>query len=188
MPKMGELSAKQRRFIDCYNGNAAAAAIAAGYSKKNAKVIAGQLMKRPEIAAAIRAREQKRSAENIATREERQRFFTAVMRNSEQGMKDRLRAAELLGKSEGDFLDRHEFSGADGQPITVHGLLQELEVRYVDDIRDTDGNMINPDVKPLEYAQTWLLDFYNAHYAQTGKTYTALLDDLRKIGREIDEA
>ena len=68
----------------------------------------------------------------------------------------------------------------------MHGLLQELEVRYVDDIRDTDGNMINPDVKPLEYAQTWLLDFYNAHYAQTGKTYTALLDDLRKIGREID--
>ena len=36
----------------------------------------------------------------------RQEFWTKVMNDPDEDMKNRLRAAELLGKSEADFLDR----------------------------------------------------------------------------------
>ncbi len=42
----------------------------------------------------------------IATREQRQEFWTAVMTDIEQDMRSRLRASELLAKSEGDFTEK----------------------------------------------------------------------------------
>ena len=42
------------------------------------------------------------------------------MEDEEQPMKERLKASELLGKSEGDFLDRHEYAGKDGGPLVVN--------------------------------------------------------------------
>ena len=42
----------------------------------------------------------------IASREERQTFWTAILRDPETELRDRLRASELLGRSEGDFLER----------------------------------------------------------------------------------
>jgi hypothetical protein len=44
----------------------------------------------------------------IATREDRQSFWTEVMRDKLEKMVDRLRASELLGKSQADFVDRME--------------------------------------------------------------------------------
>ena len=61
-----------------------------------------------DIQDAIKAREAQRLAPTIATRQERQEFWTSVLRNEDEAMKDRLKAAELLGKSEGDFLERVE--------------------------------------------------------------------------------
>jgi hypothetical protein len=47
------------------------------------------------------------TSQAIATREERQSFWTAMMRGEEPGEpKDRLKASELLGRSQGDFIDR----------------------------------------------------------------------------------
>jgi hypothetical protein len=52
---------------------------------------------------------------------ERQQFWTAVLRGEESAeMKDRLKASELLGKCQGDFIERVESSG-----------IQEIIVRYV---------------------------------------------------------
>ena len=45
---MRELSTKQKRFIAAFNGNAAEAARAAGYSAKNADKIGAQLLKNPD--------------------------------------------------------------------------------------------------------------------------------------------
>ena len=100
------LTAKQQRFVSAYNGNATEAMIAAGYSKKSAASNVDKILKNTEIQAAIQNREKERNSAAIATREERQAFWTAIMRDDEVDLRDRLRATELLGKSEGDFLEK----------------------------------------------------------------------------------
>ena len=104
----GKLTAKQQAFVEAYAGNATAAALAAGYSKKSARVQGRRLITKDNVAKAIKEREAQRLAPTIATRRERQEFWTSVLRNEDEAMKDRLKAAELLGKSEGDFLERVE--------------------------------------------------------------------------------
>lgn len=42
----------------------------------------------------------------VATKEDRQAFFTHVMYNDDVPWRERIRSAELLGKSEGDFVER----------------------------------------------------------------------------------
>lgn len=104
----GKLTARQQAFVEAYAGNATAAALAAGYSEKTARSQGQRLLTKADIKDAIKAREAKRLAPTIATRQERQEFWTSVLRNEDEAMKDRLKAAELLGKSEGDFLERVE--------------------------------------------------------------------------------
>ena len=105
---MAKLNAKRQAFVDAWEGNATAAALAAGYSPKTAYSQGQRLSKIVEVQEAIKAREAQRLAPTIATRQERQEFWTSVLRNENEAMKDRLKAAELLGKSEGDFLERVE--------------------------------------------------------------------------------
>jgi len=119
------LTAKQRRFVELYlvDGNATAAAAGAGYSAKTAKQLGSRLLKQGAIAKAVaKGQAQQRSA-TIADRDARQAFWTQVMlghgKFKKTSMKDRLKASELLGKSHGDFVDRHEHSGKDGQPIAL---------------------------------------------------------------------
>ena len=100
------LTKKQQKFIQAYSGNASEAARMAGYSSRTAKAIGFELLTKPDIADAIREREKERTDSMIATREERQQFWTAILRDPETELRDRLRASELLGRSEGDFLER----------------------------------------------------------------------------------
>ena len=128
---MAGLTVKQQRFVDSYNGNATEAARLAGYKGNDSTlcVVGGENLRKPYIIAAIKAREDKRRAKAIATREQRQIFWTKVMRGKVEGVatRDRLRASELLGKAEGDFLDRTEVSGPGGGPIqTRMEIIQEL--------------------------------------------------------------
>ena len=105
------LTVKQQRFVEAYNGNATRAAIEAGYSERWAASNIDKLLKNTEIQAAIKGREQTRIDGFIATREERQRFWTRIMRDENADIKDRLRASEVLGRSEGDFIERVEVKG-----------------------------------------------------------------------------
>ena len=122
-----KLTAKQKRFIEAYNGNATQAAIAAGYSAKTAPFIGAENLKKPKILAEIKRRETIHSTPLIASRAERQQFWSSVMRDKEQQMRDRLKAAELLGKSEADFVERQEITGRDGAP-----LVDAVTVKFVD--------------------------------------------------------
>ena len=108
------MTPKQRRFVELYNGNATEAAIAAGYSRKTARAIGRQNLTKPYIAEAVRNREDKKLRSFIANREERQRLWTEIMNDPEMKTSDRLRASELLGRSEGDFIERQavELSGS----------------------------------------------------------------------------
>lgn len=112
------LSVKQRRFVEAYDGNATAAAIAAGYSPKNARNTGARMLTKANIRAALRDRENRRIESTILTREERQAFWSDIIRSEdEKNIMAKLKASELLAKSEGDFLDRHELTGKDGAPL-----------------------------------------------------------------------
>lgn len=112
------LSVKQRRFVEAYDGNATAAAIAAGYSPKTARLQGHKNITKDNILEAIQSRENKRMESTILTREERQAFWSDIIRSEdEKNIMAKLKASELLAKSEGDFLDRHELTGKDGAPL-----------------------------------------------------------------------
>jgi phage terminase small subunit len=106
------LTYKQQAFVNAYCGNATEAAIAAGYSADSAHVQGVRLLKDDNIMAAIKAREKEAQKPLIATREQRQRFWSEVMLDPSQEMQHRLKAAELLGKSECDFSERLQIDGS----------------------------------------------------------------------------
>ena len=105
------LTTKMQAFVEAFCGNATEAALKAGYSPRTAAFIGAENLKKPQIKEAIAERNAPASSARIATREERQAFWTGVMRDPAEKMQDRLRAAELLGKSECDFAERVEVSG-----------------------------------------------------------------------------
>ena len=99
---------RQELFIQEYLNslNATQSAIRAGYSPKTAYSIGQRLLKNVEVLQAINTAMNERKNTLIATREQRQEFWTSVMLDTDTAMKDRLKASELLGKSEGDFTDK----------------------------------------------------------------------------------
>jgi phage terminase small subunit len=120
------LTPKQRRFIEAYSGNGTEAARLAGYKGTDAVLgqVAYENLRKPEIAAAIKAREETESRALIANRAARQEFWTSVMRgtlgDSEVDMSARLKASELLGRSEADFTDKQEHSGSLSVSIAIN--------------------------------------------------------------------
>lgn len=130
---MAKLTAKQRRFCDEYliDLNATQAAIRAGYSEKNARNIASENLAKPNIKAYIDERMAEKESQLIATQDEVLKYLTSVLRGESQSTeivvegtgdgcseartlkkepseKDRLRAAELLGKRYGLYTDKIE--------------------------------------------------------------------------------
>ena len=112
MPK-GKLTPRQQKFVDAYAGNATDAARRAGYrgTDNTLAQTGSDLLRNPEVRAAIRRREDTERRTTIATRAERQAFWTSTLRDDGLDLRDRLKASELLGKSEADFTDRVEHSG-----------------------------------------------------------------------------
>jgi phage terminase small subunit len=121
MARAKGLTPQQRAFCEYYaaNGNATEAARQAGYNSPVRQ--AGNLMNDTRIALYIAELATKESKVRIATAQERHEWWTRVMLGLEgdADMKDRLKASELLGKSQGDFIERKEISGKDGAPLQV---------------------------------------------------------------------
>ena len=113
------MTEKQKRFCDFYieTGNAKEAAIRAGYSEKTAKQIGQENLTKPDLRAYIDERLAELKNERTADAQEVLEYLTAVMRGEykeatligvgegaqavvdiDVGAKDRLKAAELLGK------------------------------------------------------------------------------------------
>lgn len=126
---MEKLTLKQQRFADEYiiSGNAEEAAIIAGYSEKYARGNAYKLVAKSGIKAYIEERLKELDDKQIAKQEEVLKYLTSVMRGEleeevlygvgdgvqstrhiEVGAKDRLKAAELLGKRYRLFTDKVE--------------------------------------------------------------------------------
>lgn len=116
------LTPKQQAFVDAYTGNGTDAARAAGYTGTDGAlaVSASKLLKLPKVREAIDARRAKENSGLIASRAERQEFWTKVMKAEESEMRDRLKASELLGRSEADFIENTRLSDANGDPIVFN--------------------------------------------------------------------
>lgn len=120
------LSEKQKRFCDEYlkDCNATQAAIRAGYSEKTARSIGDENLTKPDIRAYLDSRMDQIRTKNTADAQEVIEYLTSVLRgdslseelvvegtgdgcsearavNKAPSEKDRLKAAELLGKRYG---------------------------------------------------------------------------------------
>lgn len=133
---------KQKRFCEEYlvDCNATQAAIRTGYSKKTARAIGQRLLTNVDIKKYIDQQLQKLKNEKIADAQEVLEYLTSVMRGEQKeqvalltgegvqdlvqkdvSAKDRLKAAELIGKRYALFTEKVE-------------LQDETTVQIVDDI------------------------------------------------------
>jgi len=127
------LTKKHRLFVEAYYGDEIAAMLAAGFegAPNYLKSKAEELLADPIIMEAIKERSRYRAKtfRVIADREERQALLTSWMRNEDPHRKEerdangvpipegnlpesmRVKALELLGKSEGDFVENINHTG-----------------------------------------------------------------------------
>ena len=132
-----KMTAKQKRFCDEYliDCDGTKAAIRAGYSKRTAGAIASENLKKPEIRAYIDENLEKIHSSKIADAEEVMKYLTSVLRGESQSEvvviestgdfmsqartmqkapdeKERLKAAELIGKRYSLFTDKVDMKGS----------------------------------------------------------------------------
>ena len=80
----------------------------AGYSKKTAFRMGQENMQKPAIRKALESLAQSVEEEGIANVIDRQKFYTKIMRDETEKTSDRIKAAETLGRAQGDFIERIE--------------------------------------------------------------------------------
>lgn len=139
-----KLTVKQKAFADYYIelGNATEAALKAGYSKKTARSIGAENLTKPDIKNYIDERLKQLEDERIASAAEVMKYLTSVLRgehteevvvvegngdgyssartvDKDISARDRLKAAELLGKRYGIFKDNINVEGA--IPVVISG-------------------------------------------------------------------
>lgn len=139
-----KLTLKQQRFADEYiiSGNATEAAIKAGYSKKTANRIATENLSKLVIQTYIDEKLKELSDKKIADQQEVLAYLTSVLRGETQSEivvvegqgegisrakpiqkapdeKERLKAAELLGKRMGLFKDKIDVTA--NVPVIISG-------------------------------------------------------------------
>lgn len=142
------MTPRQQKFCDEYliSGNGTDAAIKAGYSAKTAKQMASENLAKPDLKAYIEAQLAALHSEKIADATEVLEYLTSVMRGKTKGIeivtefigdgvseartmekepseKERLKAAELIGKRFGLFTDRVGIDGA--VPVVIHDDIPE---------------------------------------------------------------
>ena len=141
-----KLNARQKAFCEYYVacGNATESAIKAGYSKKTADRIASENLRKLELKKYINEIMQKLESERIASAEEVLQNLTAMMRGEIQedvvvvegegdgvssarvmkkqvSAKERIKAAELLGKRYRLFTDKVEVEVEGVVPVMIVG-------------------------------------------------------------------
>ncbi|AOH54473.1 terminase [Peribacillus muralis] len=142
-----KLTEKQKRFADFYieTGNGVDSARRAGYKGNNLNKIASENLTKLDIRKYVDERIAEKESKQIAKQDEVLTFLTSIMRGEQKeevlrgigegaqtiddmdvGAKDRIKAAELLGKRYAMWTDK--------QDIDVKGV-----VTFVDDIGDEDG-------------------------------------------------
>lgn len=144
------LSERHRRFVELYMGECAGvgveAAKRAGYkgTRKVLSETARKILARKDVQDALEQRV--KDDPTVANRSDRQAFWTSVMKGDElvphgkakrmgpPSMRDRLLASQLLGRSQGDFVELHRHK---------HEVNGEVRVQHV-----TELPPVNPPPDP----------------------------------------
>ena len=151
---MAKLTQKQKAFCDYYieTGNATEAAIKAGYKKKTARQIGSMNLTKVDISSYIAERLKIIESKRIADAEEVLKYLTKTMRGEideevvvvegegegcssarkvrkEVGIKERNKAAELLGKRYKLFIDKVEqtVDATVNSTAKLDSILQQLD-------------------------------------------------------------
>lgn len=140
MAKEKKLTLKQQRFADEYiiSGNATQSAIEAGYSKNYANTNASKLLQNTTIKRYIDEQLEILKNERVADQQEVLEYLTSIVRgeqteqtlrgvgegaqeidNIDVSAKDRIKAAELLGKRYGIWTDKTELTGEIDTEISI---------------------------------------------------------------------
>ena len=142
------MTTKQKRFCQEYliDLNATQAAIRAGYSEKSAYSVEQRMLKNVEVKKYIAEQVERLKNEKISSAQEVLEYLTSVMRGEQKeqvplmyydkqileeksaSIKDRLKAAELLGKRYALFTEKLEVEGATAVQIVDNIPSQEGEV------------------------------------------------------------
>ena len=142
--KREELNIRQKHFVDYYiqTGNATESAKKAGYSLKSAYQVGCKLLKNPKIQKALNTRQAELESELIAKDKEVLEYLTKVMRGqteeevvvnvgvgkgftqaqkvmAQAGAKERLKAAEMLAKVKGMFINKNELEISGSVPVVI---------------------------------------------------------------------
>lgn len=141
-----KLTVKQQAFADYYIelGNATQAAIKAGYSKRSARQIGEQNLSKHDIKTYIEIRMEELKSERVADQQEILEYLTSVLRGEQTeeilrgigegaqtiddidvSAKDRIKAAEMLGKRYAMWTDKQQIEG-------------NALVTFIDDIGDAE--------------------------------------------------
>nr|DAW67680.1 MAG TPA: Terminase small subunit [Caudoviricetes sp.] len=159
---MAKLTAKQQRFVDEYliDLNATQAAIRAGYSPSTAKDIGCQNLAKLNIKNRIEERMAEKEKELIADQNEVLKYLTSVMRGRSRASivivenigdymsqaremekspdeKERLKAAELLGKRYGLF-DKRDQAVKTGEKNNLLEAISAAEEINTDDLPEVE--------------------------------------------------
>lgn len=134
------MTERQKRFCDEYliDLNATQAAIRAGYSERSASSIGERILRNDDVRSYISEQLERIHNENTADAQEVMEYLTAVMRGKSVSRvlafvgdgcqrvvekppdeKERLKAAELLGKRYGLFTDRVDLDADTELKITI---------------------------------------------------------------------
>lgn len=134
------MNQKQKNFCDEYltDFNKTAAAVRAGYAKSSARHAAARILNNPQAKEYINKKLSKISSKKTAEAEDVLEYLTAVMRGEKWGkanipkgenlpaekdgaitVRDRMKAAELLGKLYGIFSEKG--GGEEIIPVVISG-------------------------------------------------------------------
>ncbi|MCT3574153.1 terminase small subunit [Levilactobacillus brevis] len=124
---MQKLTVKQQKFADEYiiSGNATQAALKAGYSKKTSKQMGAENLSKPYLVSYIDAQLKKLHADKVDSQEQIMEFLSSVRRgevtesvatakgvydNVPVAARDRIKAAELIGKRYAMWTDKQDLT------------------------------------------------------------------------------
>lgn len=140
------LNPKQQAFADYYIeiGNATESAIRAGYSKKYANTNANKLLQNTTIKFYIENRMKELQSKRVASQQEVLEYLTSIMRGEQQeevlrgigegaqtiddidvSAKDRIKAAEMLGKRYAMWTDKQEIN-ANVTPVFIDDISGDI--------------------------------------------------------------
>jgi phage terminase small subunit len=121
--EVAKLSARHQRFVQEFiqDGNAAAAALRAGYSPRSARNAGHRLLRNPDVQEAVA---QAQATVSQRAGDSAERVVRDLLRYCDGAAEDRSWAAlgkllELRCKVEGMLVDRHRVEGADGAAPTI---------------------------------------------------------------------